>query len=172
MGDWVKLELDVRTFDAATFGPVVQRCLEAGTALTTLAALGETDQHYQALYDLNKECSADIPGRGPFYTFSEYMKERVEVPSFDPLGVVVALDRDEWIGMAATSDHRRHGYVFNEMTGVRAGHRGNGIALTMKVRGVDYARACGVPTIRTVHHAANHRAIAMNRRLGYVDADW
>jgi hypothetical protein len=23
-----------------------------------------------------------------------------------------------------------------------------------------------------VHHAANRRAIAMNRRLGYLDAEW
>jgi len=42
----------------------------------------------------------------------------------------------------------------------------------MKVRGMDFADRCGVTMARTVHHPGNHSMIALNRRLGYVDADW
>lgn len=171
-GGWVKLELDVRAFDAALFAPVVERCRASGLRFSTLAALGDSTEHRRALYDLNKECSADIPGRGSFHTFEEYLRERIETPSFDAAGVVLALDGSAWIGMAATSDWRQRGYVFNEMTGVLTSYRGAGVALAMKVLGVDFARSCGVGTIRTVHRAGNQRAIAMNRRLGYVDTDW
>ncbi|KND42592.1 hypothetical protein IQ64_22935 [Streptomyces stelliscabiei] len=96
------------------------------------------------------------------------------MPAYDPRGVVLALDSldgDRWIGMAATSDRRRSGFVFNEMTGVRAPHRGRGISVAMKTFGIGFAGICGVSTVRTVHHPANARAIAMNRTLGYVDAD-
>ena len=124
------------------------------------------------MYELNKECSADIPERGPFFEYDEYHRLRFEVPAYDPRGIVLAIDGDRWIGMAATSDRRRSGFVFNEMTGVRVRHRGRGISMAMKTFGIGFAGICGVSTVRTVHHPANSRAIAMNRTLGYVDAHW
>lgn len=173
---WVKLELDIRTFDAARFEKYLERCRGAGIRLTTLEELGDTPRNRRRLYDLNKECSADIPDRGAFYSYEEYVERRVEVPSFTPRGVVIAVDGagdgDPWCGMAATSDWRSDGFVFNEMTGVRAACRGRGISIAMKVFGIDFARHCEVDTVRTFHHPANASAIAMNRRLGYVDARW
>jgi hypothetical protein len=171
-GHWVKLELDVKTFDAARFARYLERCRDAGIRLTTLAELGDTAGHRRSLYELNKECSADIPDRGEFYTFEEYLKRRIDVPAYDPRGVVIALDDDVWCGLAATSDHRSSGFVFNEMTGVKAAYRGRGISIAMKTVGIEFADLCGVDKIRTLHHPANTAAIEMNRRLGYVDAEW
>lgn len=127
--DMVRLQLDVTRFDLARFQPYVDRCRTSGIRLTTLSELGDTPRHRRALYELNKECSADIPGRGPFFAYDEYHRLRFEVPAYDPRGVVLALDSldgDRWIGMAATSDRRRSGFVFNEMTGVRAPPPGPG----------------------------------------------
>ncbi|MFB7137767.1 GNAT family N-acetyltransferase [Streptomyces sp. NPDC056237] len=169
---WVKLELDVNTFDAARFDRYVKRCQDAGIRLITMAELGDTPQHQRALYELNKECSADIPGRGEFYTFDEYFECRIDVPSYDPRGVVIALDDDTWCGLAATSDRRATGFVFNEMTGVRSAYRSRGLSIAMKTFGMGFARLCGVDRIRTIHHPANRSAIGMNRRLGYIDAEW
>lgn len=168
---WVRLELDVDTFDPQRFTEYLDRCRRTGITLTTLADLGDTPRHHRMLYDLNKECSADIPDRGEFPTFDEYLQHRVEVPSYDPRGVVIALDGDAWIAMAATSDQRSRGHVFNEMTGVRAPYRGRGISIAMKTFGIGFAALCGVSTIRTLHHPANTNAIKMNRRLGYLDAE-
>jgi hypothetical protein len=44
--------------------------------------------------------------------------------------------------------------------------------MAMKTIGIGFAGLCGVDKIRTVHHPANTAAIEMNRRLGYVDAEW
>jgi len=129
---WIKLELDVRTFDATHFTGYVERCRTAGIRLTTLAELGDTSSHRRTLYELNKECSADIPDRGEFYTFEEYLESRIDVPSL----------------------------------------RGRGISVAMKTVGIEFACLCGVDKIRTAHHPANTAAIEMNRRLGYVDAEW
>ncbi|MFD9502769.1 GNAT family N-acetyltransferase [Streptomyces sp. NPDC060035] len=169
---WVKLELDVNTFNAARFEKYIQRCRDAGIRMSTLAELGDTPRHRRALYELNKECSADIPDRGEFHTFDEYLERRIEVPSYDPRGVVIALDNDVWCGLAATSDRRSSGFVFNEMTGVKAAYRGQGISLAMKTVGIGFADLCGVEKVRTIHHPANTSAIEMNRRLGYVDTEW
>ncbi|GAA4694846.1 hypothetical protein GCM10023324_56980 [Streptomyces youssoufiensis] len=40
----------------------------------------------------------------------------------------------------------------------------------LKTYGVAFVRECGLPTVRTIHHPANVSAIAMNRRMGFVDA--
>ncbi|MBL1108586.1 GNAT family N-acetyltransferase [Streptomyces sp. 5-8] len=165
---WVRLELDVAAFDAPRFEQYLTRCQAAGIRLTTLAELGDTPEHRRALYELNKECSADIPERGEFYSYEEYAERRFASAGYDPRGVVVALDGDVWIGMAATSVHED--FVFNEMTGVRAAYRGRGIAIAMKTWGLRFAREYGAPRVRTFHHPANANAIAMNRRMGFVDA--
>ncbi|WKX72368.1 GNAT family N-acetyltransferase [Streptomyces sp. XD-27] len=165
---WVKLELDVASYDADVFEEYVTRCRSAGIRLTTLADLGDTPEHRRALYELNKECSADIPERGEFFTYEEFVERRFAVPSYDPRGVVIALDGDTWVGLAATSRH--DDFLFNEMTGVRAPHRGRGISIAMKAYGMRFVRECGAKRVRTFHHPANASAISMNRRLGYVDA--
>ncbi|CAL9442608.1 hypothetical protein SUDANB171_02265 [Streptomyces sp. enrichment culture] len=122
---WVRLELDVTGFASERFAPYVERCLGAGIRLVTLDELGDTARNRRALYALNKECAADIPERGEFYTYDAYVRQRIEVPSYDPRGVVLALDGDGgWIGMSATSDHRSSGFVFNELTSSLSWTRG------------------------------------------------
>lgn len=88
-----------------------------------MAAVGDTAEHRRALYDLDRACSADIPGRGKFYTFDAYLAERIDTATYHPEGVVLALDGGTWIGMAATS-LQAEGHALSEMTGALAGHRG------------------------------------------------
>ncbi|MER5421047.1 GNAT family N-acetyltransferase [Streptosporangium roseum] len=166
--EWVRLKLDLDAFDDARFEPYLRSCRRAGVEFTTMAAAGDTAEHRRALYELNRTCSADIPGRGEFYTFDEYLAQRIEIPTYDPRGVVLAQDGGSWVGMAATSI-RPEGHAFSEMTGVLAGHRGKGISLAMKLLAVGYARSAGVRWLRTLHHPGNASAIGMNRRLGFVD---
>ncbi len=166
-GHWVKLELDVAGFDQDRFEQYVTKCQSEGLHFMTLADLRDTPEHRRALYELNKECAADIPERGDFYSFDEYVERRFEVASYDPRGVVIALDGESWVGMAATSRHED--FMFNEMTGVRTGYRGQGISIAMKTFGMAFVKECGASRIRTFHHPANASAIAMNRKMGFVD---
>lgn len=107
MADWVKLELDVDGFDDATFEPYLRRALSSGTEFATMAELGDGPDQRRALYELNKACSADIPGRGPFSSYEEYVTDRIDVPTFAPGGVVIATRGADWIGMSATSSSGR-----------------------------------------------------------------
>jgi RimJ/RimL family protein N-acetyltransferase len=169
MAEWVRLELDVDGFDDAGFEPYLERAREAGITFTTMAALGDSPQHRRALYELNKACSADIPERGEFYTYGAYIAERIEVPSFDPAGVVLATHDEAWIGMSSSSLHPDKGYAVSEMTGVLASYRGRGLSLALKLLAIRFVRAAGYRRLVTIHHPRNASAIAMNRRLGFAD---
>ena len=168
----VKLKLDLGSFDERPFRRYVESCEQEGIEFATIESLGDTEIERRKLYELNRECSRDIPGRGAFYSYDEYVKTRFAVASYSPAGTVVALDEREWIGMSAISDWRLKGFMFNEMTGVRESHRGRGIATAMKVLGIRFAGSTGARWLYTIHGALNPGAIRMNRRLGYVDADW
>ncbi|MDQ3628900.1 MAG: GNAT family N-acetyltransferase [Actinomycetota bacterium] len=166
---WVRLRLDVDACDDTPFVPHLERSRRAGVGFTTMAELGDTPADRRALYELNKTCSADIPGRGEFYTFDQYAAERIESPIYDPRGVVVAVHDGTWVGMATTSLRWAEGYAFSEMTGVLASHRGRGLSLAVKLLAIDFVRSVEMRWLRTLHHPRNSAAIAMNRRLGFVD---
>lgn len=173
---WVKLELDLATFDPKPWDSLLDSIDATGITMSTLAELGATEQHLRKIYELNAVCSADIPGRGTFHTWEKYRRLRIDVDSFDPRGVVIAYrgsdPSGEWIGMAATSTHPSAGYLFKEMTGVLRSERRHGLATAMKVRNAEFGDVVGLTNLRTVHHPGNAAMIELNRRLGYVDATW
>jgi hypothetical protein len=166
--EWVHLQLDLDNFDGEAFKPYLQRARQSGTDFTTMAELGDTADHRHALYELNKTCSADIPDRGDFYTYDEYITQRIDVPIFDPAGVILAVRDGSWIGMSATS-LRANGYAFSEMTGVLTPYRGQSLSLALKLLAIRFAQSAGCQRLATFQHPCNASAIAMNRRLGFVD---
>ncbi|XVV15237.1 hypothetical protein ACQP2X_13095 [Actinoplanes sp. CA-131856] len=95
----------VDCFDDAEFAPYLHRARISDAGLTTMAELGDTADHRRALYELNKTCSADIPDRGTFYTYDEYVAQRIDVAGFDPRGVVLATR------FARSAGYRRLGFV-------------------------------------------------------------
>lgn len=171
--NWVRLELNLTNYKTPQSNPEL---LLSEVRLATLSELGDSDEARYRLFELNRECSADIPGRGPFYTWEEYRRRRLEVPSFDPHGVSLAVDGDDWVGMAGFTVHPKprsgDGYLFSEMTGVVRHWRRKGLATALKAHNLDLARLSGLHTIRTVHHPGNTAMIALNRGLGFVDASW
>jgi RimJ/RimL family protein N-acetyltransferase len=167
--EWIRLELDLRTFDAEPFVDRAHRCRQAGIEFTTMKALGDTEVHRRTLFELNRSCSADIPERGAFYTWDAYVAERLDILGYHPGGVVLALDRGEWVGMCAVTVRPERGDAYNEMTGVVRSHRQRGIALAMKLLAMDFVRSQGQAWVRTQHHPDNTAAITMNRRLGFTD---
>ena len=170
--DWHRLQLDLAAFDEGPFVASLERNRAVGIRLETFASLGSNDDNRRKLYELNKVCSRDIPNRGEFYSFEEYVEQRIDVPSFLPDGVIIALDHGEWVGMCSLSDHLEQGYLFVEMTGVRAEYRERGISLAMKIVAIRFARSRGARVIRTFHDRENLAAIRANEKLGFVPATW
>lgn len=169
---WVRLQLDVSAFDEAPHRWALERAETAGITLTTMAELGDGPDARHALWTLHRDCAADMPERDAFPTFEEYDAERLEVASYRPDGVVVALLGEEWVGLSITSlrsddDLDEGRYAFSEMTGVRRDHRGRGLSLAMKLHAIRFVRARRYRWLRTFQHPENRPAIAMNLRLGF-----
>lgn len=169
--NWVRLELDLKTYKAPILIPTVP---VSKIQLATLAELGDSEAARRRLFELNSECSADIPGRGPFHTWDEYCRLRLDVPWFDAQNISLAIDGEAWIGLAGFSVHPRPegGYLFSEMTGVVRQWRRQGLATALKAHNLELASRNGLRMIRTVHHPGNLAMIALNRELGFVDASW
>lgn len=165
--DWYSLQLELDAFDESPFLASLAGSRATGIRFESFASLGDRDDNRRKLYELNKACSRDIPNRGEFYTFEDYVAQRIDVPSFMPSGVIIALDGDDWIGMCALSDHLDQGHMFVEMTGVRAQYRKRGISLAMKVLALRCARSTGATSIRTFHDRENSPAIRANEKLGF-----
>ena len=167
----VRLQLDLLAFDDVQFVPYWRRCQQSGIGFTTMAKAGDTVECRRALYELDKTCSADSPGLGEFYTFEEYLEQRIKEPAYDPRGVVLAVSSGVWVGMAVTSLRQDEGCAVSDMTGVLPAYRSRGIALAMKLLAIDFARSGGMRWLVALHHPGNAAVIGLNRRLGFVDYD-
>jgi GNAT superfamily N-acetyltransferase len=165
----VKLQLDVQRFDVQLWHHYVRDNEQAGIRFSSLAERGDTEANRRRVYELNKTCSADIPGRDPFYSYAQYRDVRFQTEVYTAAGVLLAVAGPAWVGLSAASYHKAQGFMFNEMTGVVREYRHRGIATALKVLAIGFAQSLGVPVMYTVHADANHAAIAMNRRLGYTD---
>lgn len=166
--NWVRLALDLdgNTNLLAPSSP------PAGIALTTLEKLGDSESHRHLVYELNKTCSADIPDRGPFFTFAEYVPLRFDAPGTRLDGLVLAFDHDTAVGMCQLTCPPDRRWAFIEMTGVLRPYRGRGLATAMKLRALQAARSWGCSEVRTFHHPRNVGIITANRSLGFREANF
>ncbi len=167
----VKLKLELEGFDERPFLTSLSRAAARGIDFTTMCELGDTEQSRRRLYELNKQCSADIPERGEFFTYEEFCRFRYG-KHYDPVGAIIARKTSKWIGLCVVSNWSHKGFVFSEMTGVLRDYRQIGIASAMKVLVIRFARSVGAKCIYSTHGSNNPKAIAMNRRLGFVETSW
>ena len=167
---WVRLSLDLD--DGASAARAACAPALPGLTVTSLQELGDPGRRRREVYELNKACSADIPGRGEFFTFEEYVPLRLEAPGTRADGFVLALDDDNPVGMCQLTCPPGRPWAFIEMTGVLRPYRRRGVATAMKLRALATARSWGCSEVRTVHHPGNAAIIAANRQLGFRDADF
>lgn len=173
MTAWVRLELDLAGFDEEPYRWTLERAAADGIVLTTMAELGDTAEHRRALWSLNRECAADIPQREEFPPFEEYAADRLEVASYRPAGVAIAVDRGRWVALSGTSlraddDLGAGRYAFSEITGVVGSHRRRSLGTAVKLLTIRFAREQGYRLMRTIHHPDSTAAIGMNLRLGFT----
>jgi hypothetical protein len=93
--DWVRLVLDLDGDDSESLPTVTP---PAGITLTTLQDWGDSESHRYLVYELNRTCSADIPDRGEFFTFEQYVPLRFEASGTRLDGVVLAFDQATAVG--------------------------------------------------------------------------
>lgn len=168
MREW-ESRLDVRTFDPAPFAGAVDRVLQSGIRICSVAELMDRADHWEKLYDLVQEVEQDVPSPDPptQKDFDVWRHRILESPGFLPEARFVAVDGDRYVGYSGVSRPLGAEYLDTGLTGVRRSHRRRGIALALKLLVIDYAMRNGYPEIRTWNATTNEGMLSINVRLGF-----
>jgi GNAT superfamily N-acetyltransferase len=89
-------------------------------------------------------------------------------PKILPDAYFVAVHDGEYVGQSVLWANRADAGLDTGLTGVRRAYRRRGVALALKLRGIDYARRHGHPLIRTGNDSHNLPMLSINERLGFV----
>lgn len=162
--------LDLTTFDSTPYEGVVEGVLAQGIEIRPYPEVAETISDLpRRLYDLQMPIEADVPLPDPFTppSYEEYESHLLTHPAVPHDGIFIATYGDELIGliMHYRADDKN---VNIDFTGVRCDYRKRGIALALKLIGIDYAQSKGYHRLLTTNDPANPGIVALNDRLGFV----
>jgi len=164
----------VAPFDPAPFAPDAARVAEGGVVIKTFAELEDQEGAENArrkLHRLTMELNQDVP-QPDARTEIEYdvWAKRFDDPNWRADAAFVAVDAQtgEWSGFSNLTTSQADNDLHTGLTGVRRAWRRKGIALALKLRAIEYARAVGADNIRTGNETGNIGMLAINERLGFV----
>ncbi len=161
--------LDVAAADVTPYTDTVSKVAAMGYEIKAYPDLAADPEHRQKIHALANRLRRDVPSVEPVVDipFEEWVKG-FDKKEFWPGGYFIALKDGEMVGMhnlwKTDEEHELH----NGLTAVDRAHRGTGIALAMKVKGVEAARQAGYRKIRTWNESNNQRMLAINMKMGFV----
>jgi GNAT superfamily N-acetyltransferase len=157
---------DLRTFEASDFRSHIERVERQGIELTTFAQIGDSQDQRRQLYDLEETARAVQPFRevGP-YVPTLFEEWEAEFLRRDQSAIFIALEpvSKELVGVVTGLE-----WYF---TATHPGWCGQGIAMALKVRCIEEAKARGIERMETENHEDNAGMLKINRRLGFVFGD-
>jgi hypothetical protein len=165
--------LDVNAFDPSPYSSVQDDVRAAGFEIRTLAELEADPEYQQRFFEMWADCRRDVPrpDEATEVGFEQFSKWTFESPYLLPDACFIALETAtlRWAGMSQIwkgegEDKNLH----TGLTAVRREYRRNKLALAMKLRGIEYAKAVESPEIRTGNESNNRGMLAINEMLGFV----
>jgi GNAT superfamily N-acetyltransferase len=163
--------LDVDGFDMAPFAAAPARVADEGIILTTLAAEAETNPNlWRDMYELDTICARDVPDIEAFTptTYDDFVKTYITAPYVIPDAFFLAKDGNRYVGVARLwSSDGEPDMLNQDLTGVIPEYRGRGVAMALKLKTVEYARAHGTRQIRTWNDTLNRPMLRINEAMGF-----
>jgi len=160
-------ELDLTTFDEFRYLPDIAILEASGIRFCALADFPDTQETRHKLYDLNTSDMLENSETSTPWTFSIFEKSVFQAPWFRREGQLLAIDDDQWIGMAAVGLLPETHSAYNEYTGVLPPYRRRKIATSLKVLAARYAHQNGAQRLLTDSNLRNAPILAINRKMGY-----
>ena len=162
--------LEVAACDLSPFEGLEQTLKAKGFEVKSYADLAQDLERDRKIYHLHTTLSLDVPMTSEYTkpTFERFATYYWEDERFVSEGYLVALKGDEYVGLSELLISKADDKLHTGLTGVLREHRRKGVALGLKVKGVEFARAFGVPEINTWNESNNVGMLAINERLGFV----
>ncbi|HEX7023168.1 MAG TPA: GNAT family N-acetyltransferase [Trueperaceae bacterium] len=162
--------LDVGAFDPTSFVWAPARAAAEGITFKTLAELPDDERTRRRLYETVVELLHDVPQREPhnIWPFEVWQERYWNHPNRSPESHFLAFARDELAGVSELRKSKEPGRLDTGLTGVRRPWRRQGIALSLKLLAVAYAKRQGARIITTQNHTINRPMLSINEAMGFV----
>jgi ribosomal protein S18 acetylase RimI-like enzyme len=161
--------LEVGGFDGSRFADAIAATEASGIRIGTLADIVGRAELVDSYFQLYRRASLTTPDndQGVEPKRDDFDRFYLDPEQHPPEATILAFEEDEVVGMTSIQV-RGPGFVYTSMTGVNPDHRGRGIALAIKVRSVEAARALGAERMGTNNLSINAPILAINDKMGYV----
>ncbi len=161
--------LKLEGFDAELFAAFKQHLSANGYSISSFAELQADPNCEQKLYELFTQVDVDVP-RVRKYTpigFEEFKRHNFNNPSLLQTACFVALKNGEWVGMSQHRVRPNPTQLHTGMTGVLREHRGQNLALALKLRAIEYAVQNAFTELHSNNASTNVAMLAINKKLGF-----
>ena len=163
--------LDVQKFDPTPYSGHIEKVVASGIAIRSEAELAGEADFERKLYEMLNEITRDVPVPEPFTPepFERFLETRRTSINRIPEAYFIAVDSasGRFAGTSALWRSHAADYLKTGLTGVRREYRRRGIALALKLRGIEYARQVGAPGIKTDNESGNRPMLSINEMLGF-----
>ncbi len=157
--------LEPERFDGSRFAGLESSLAAHGYSLHAYPEIADPEKLY-ALYGVT---SRDVPGATALPDFEEYRQRVLENASTRLEAHFIAVHDAQWVAYTGTRTRAQDRPLewHTGMTGVLREHRGHGLAVALKLRLIELARATGILELHTNNDSLNAPMLGVNRRLGY-----
>lgn len=168
--------LDLTAFDDRAYDEIITKLQGEGFLFTSMEELGNTEEAQRKLYLLNETTGMETigtDGKPSWASFGDFQQSVCQTDWYRPGGQMVAIDTTtgNWAAMSAITLSGENGFAYNLHTGVDKRYRGRKLAQAVKVLALRYARdVLKAACVCTHQNAKNLPMIAINRKMGYVEA--
>lgn len=163
--------LPVQTFDFKKFAHYLERLSAHGLTITTLADEKRDPECLKKLHELYVVIMEDVPHPDQYtpVDFEHFLRYSIEHPDAIAEGYFIAKDGDRYIGLSNLRRSKEEPKdLYQGLTGVRREYRGQGVAMALKLKTIEYAQRHGYTVIKTWNESTNVGMLAINDKLGFV----
>jgi mycothiol synthase len=161
--------LKLAEFDTGLFAAIQENLIANDYRISSFADLQTDPNSEQKLYELFMQVDADVP-RVRKYTpigFEEFKRHNLQNPSHIKTACFVVLNNGEWVGFSQHRVRPNPTQLHTGMTGVLREHRGQNLALALKLAAIDYATQHGFTELHSNNASTNLPMLAINTKLGF-----
>lgn len=163
--------LDIPSFDLALYANAIEHIEAQGYQIKSMSELGDDPEERQKMWITEGLLIRHVPQSEPeaWPTLERYTKMVFQNSAYLPEATCFAIAPDGgWVGMHELWSGKPKPELSIGMTGVLPEHRRKGLALALKLTGIQYAKAHGIQTIHTNNESNNQSILRLNERFGFV----